>query len=234
MTTGNTSPTVKVSGIRQYLRETQGLERDVIYEVARSRRTAWILATAALLMAAMAIAALLALTPLKTVAPPIVLRVDSTTGTVAEMTTLGDVQLTPSEAEDQANIYRYVLACESYNWYSLASDYETCGALSSAEVQRQYVAQYQGKDALHNQLGSRVLIRVRVGSITPAPHGAAVIRFTVQRQHDDGIREPAQHKIATLTYSYDDAAQRRDDRWLNPRGFLVTSYRSDNDLVAQH
>ena len=77
------------SDLEKYLKETQTWETDKVQEIIKSRKTAWIIAICSFIVACMAVLAVAALTPLKTV-QPFVIRVDNATGIVDVVESLKD------------------------------------------------------------------------------------------------------------------------------------------------
>ena len=78
---------VKKEDFEQYLEETRGLERDYIGEVLKSRKSAWMVAGASIVLAFLGLGAGWA--GLSQEAPdPLILRVDNATGNVDLVTTM--------------------------------------------------------------------------------------------------------------------------------------------------
>ncbi|WP_252407265.1 VirB8/TrbF family protein, partial [Escherichia coli] len=87
-----------------------------------SQRTAWIVAGVACAIALMEAAALLALTPLKTV-EPYTLLVDRQTGYVQALKPLDAQQVSANAALTQSFLVQYVIARESFDAAALQSNY---------------------------------------------------------------------------------------------------------------
>lgn len=223
---------IKSDGLKNYLEESRGLERDYMAEVLRSRLVAWRLAIGASSLLAVALLALLFLTPLKT-NTPYVLRVDNATGHVEVLTTLRESESSYGEVVDSYFLNQYVLNREGYDYNTIQNAYNTTALLSDPEVQREYYALFEGAKARDTLLKDRAKIVVQVRSITPTPEtGTAVVRFSTQLKHSNGSVEPLHNWIATTSYTYKNATMSSMDRRINPLGFQVTSYRIDPETLT--
>ena len=223
---------IKSDGLKSYLEESRGLERDYMAEVLRSRQVAWYLAIGSSSLLAVALLALLFLTPLKT-DTPYVLRVDNATGHVEVLTTLRESESSYGEVVDSYFLNQYVLNREGYDYNTIQNAYNTTALLSDPEVQREYYAIFEGAQARDTVLKDRAKIAVQIRSITPTPEtGTAVVRFSTQLKHSNGSIEPLQNWIATTSYTYKDATMSSVDRRINPLGFQITSYRIDPETLT--
>jgi type IV secretion system protein VirB8 len=227
---------VKSDDLKSYLEESRGLERDYMAEVLHSRLIAWRLAIGSGSLLAVALLALLFLTPLKT-NTPFILRVDNATGHVEVLTTLRESESSYGEVVDSYFLNQYVLNREGYDYNTIQNSYNTTALLSDPEVQREYYALFEGVQARDKVLKDRAKIIVQIRSITPttetgSPGGTAVVRFSTQLKHNNGSMEPLQNWIATASYTYRDAVMSPEDRRINPLGFQITSYRIDPETLT--
>lgn len=223
---------IKSDGLKEYLEESRGLERDYMAEVLKSRFIAWCLAIGASALAGVALLALLFLIPLKTTIPYVV-RVDNATGHIELVTTLRTSESSYGEVVDSYFLNQYVLNREGYDYNTLQNAYNTTALLSDPEVQREYYALFEGAQARDTVLKDRTKIIVQVRSITPTPEtGIAVVRFSTQLKHNQGSIESLQNWIATIGYTYKDATMSSVDRRINPLGFQITSYRIDPETLT--
>src|SRR5690349_702890 len=197
--------------LMQYLEESRGLERDYLEELVRSRRAAWRVAAGAAVLAAAALAAVVALVPLKRV-EAFVLRVDNATGAVDLVTTLRDGQASYGEVVDRYFLNKYVLAREGYEYDTLQTAYDTTALMSSDDVQREYAALFDGPNARDKVFTNRARIVVNVRSIVPGTsRNTAVVRFARHLSHRDGSSGAEENLIATIGFRYVAVAMREQD-----------------------
>lgn len=222
---------INTAEIKHYLQESQGLERDYLSEIVRSRLIAWRLALIASIIAVGALVAVIGLTPFKEVIP-FVLRVDNATGHVDLMTTLRASEQSYGEVVDTYFLNQYVLNRESYDYGTLQTLYDLTALLSHPDIQKEYYTLFEGNDARDKKWGPNVKVRTHVRSITPNPQqGTAVVRFSTEMRHSNGVTHPLQNWIAHIGYQYVDAQMSVEDRRLNPLGFQVISYRVDPETL---
>ncbi|EJE4644418.1 type IV secretion system protein [Vibrio parahaemolyticus] len=221
---------VRADELQNYMEESRGLERDYIGELVSSRRLAWFAAAGFGVLAAMGVAAGIA--GLSQTAPdPVVLRVDNTTGAVERVEVMREVETTYGEVVDRYFLNKYVLNRESYDYDNIQISYDTTALMSSGDVQQEYYKLFQGSQARDVVLSNRARLVVSVRAIHPE-NGLATVRFTVQQVNRNGTKEPIEHLIATIGYSYVRAPMTASDRRINPLGFQVTSYRVDTETLG--
>jgi len=215
------------------LEHIRGLERDWIGELLVSRRRAWQVATAGLVLAGLAVAAVVALTPLKTAPELRVVGVDRVSGAVSYLTHLRDGEEDYGERISRYFVSQYVRACESYEWNTIQLYYDTCALLSAPEVQRAYYRRFEGSNALDKTLADRARIDVEIRAITLGPSQTATVRFTTQQRATGVPNPPTRHRIATLAYRYVNQPMTESVARANPLGFQVVSYAVDDETGVQ-
>lgn len=222
---------VKATDLQQYMNEAEGLERDLLVEIQKSKRAAWIysgiFAAFGLLGMFGGVAGLSQESP-----PPVVLRVNDTTGAVEAVNVMQESEVSYGEVVDTYFLNQYVLAREGYDWVTLQLNYDKSTLLSSPEVQREYFGLFEGSQARDVVLSNKTKILVEVRSITPDPEkGIAVIRYSTTKKSTNGIVEPTEYWVASIGYTYVSALMTAADRRINPLGFQITSYRSDPEVI---
>lgn len=221
---------IKAEQLKNYYEESRGLERDLIGEFVRSRKTAWRVATAGGIFGLLGIVC--GIVGFSQPAPsPLVLRVDNATGAVDIVTTLREHETSYGEVVDKYWLNQYVLNREAYDYNTIQMNYDTTALLSAPAVQQDYYKIYDGSNARDRVLGNKARITVRVRSIQTNGRGQATVRFTTQQHNANGTTEQPEHQIATIGYTYIGAPMRSSDRLLNPLGFQVTSYRADPEIL---
>ena len=216
------------------LARTRGIERDFITELLLSRRKAWWVAAGAGVLSLASILAVAALTPLKEAPELHVVRVDNATGMIENVTQLNDAKEDYGERIARFFIHQYVLACESYDWYTIQNLYDRCALFSSPAVQRDYYQKFKGENALDKRYADHTHVRVNVRSITLGPNQSATVRFTRRTENtmNQAVGQP-EHLLATLAYGYIDADLSEAIGRENPLGFQVLSYTTDVEVGAK-
>lgn len=219
--------------VERYLRETQGLERDLIAEIGASKRMAW-RAVHCLTVATVASWMAFAVYVAKTSAPipPVVIKVNDMTGASEVMTTIPIIGQSMGEVVDGYWATNYVIHRESYDWDTIAFDHRLTRLMSTEEAAREYVEKFKGDQALDKTIGDKARDVVNIVSSHVDPDkGIATVRYTKQRWNRDGTKGDLDHRFVTIAYRYANAPMKADDRQIDPVGFQVTSWRSDTEVV---
>jgi type IV secretion system protein VirB8 len=221
--------------VEKYRAERRGLEVDVLDEVLLSRRRAWQVASGFGALAAVAF--IMAGGTVLRYSQPIpehMLWMNKDTGEVQQValmrgeTTYGDVI-------DSYWVSRYVVHHESYDFYSAQADYDAVGLMSSGQVADDYQQRYRGTDAMDKRLGDSENTVVHVTSvILDREHGIATVRYTTTKKYRQRpLPEPTQYWIATVAYKYVVSPMTATQRYINPLGFCVTSFRTNAESVGK-
>lgn len=221
---------VTTPDLKAYFAEARRWDQDRLAEAQRSRRLAWIIATAACLLALAAVGAVAALAPLKSV-EPFVVRVDRATGAVEVMSGLTG-ELTPDEAVSKYFLARYVRAREGWLAASAAEDFGQVAILSAPIEQRRFAELYRATNPASPQttLGREAIAEVEVRAISFINREVASVRFRRTVRRAQGA--VAEDWVATIGFTYTKAPMREADRLRNPLGFQVTSYRADPEVAS--
>lgn len=218
-----------------YHDECKGLERDYIGEIIKSRLGAWRVASVASLVAIVAVVAA-AFAFSRPSPEPLVVLLDKVSGTQQLLTSLREVEITQRNATDMAEVYRYVLDYESYDWHTVQSTYDLTGLKSSPSVARDYAARFEGAEALDVTLGQEWRIVPDIISIDRRSAnengGTAFIRFQTQKVKSDGTRTAPIVFAAEIAFEYGNVPLSVSERYRNYLGFHVTSYRPTRELLT--
>jgi type IV secretion system protein VirB8 len=215
-----------------YYAEAESWASDRQDALRASRRTAWIVAAAALAVALLEGLALLLLTPLKTVVPYTLL-VDRNTGFVQTLEPLDPAKVAADTALTQSFLVQYVIARESFDIDTLQADYRKVGLWSAEQARSGYVAGMQISSpqsplALYPRT---TVVETRVKSVSPVGRNVAMVRFDTVRRDAGGRVEPARPWVAVIRYRYSGEPLRLEDRMINPLGFQVLRYRRDAEAL---
>lgn len=229
----------------------KALSQSINYEVSladlarRSERRAWFVAGSATVLAALLAAGYLIMLPLKERTPFLVMA-DAYTGTakVARLTSgLSGSSITGNQAINRSNIAHYITSRESYDYDLLnARDWRVVYTMSSEAVSAVYRAGYaaNNRESPIALYGKSNAIRVNIISITPSTEGwfgkegGATVRFQrVLVNKTNGSTRILDTRTAALQYTYnEDLPLSEEQRFDNPLGFQVTSYRVERELIS--
>jgi len=197
-----------------------------------SRKVAWIVASAAAVIAVCEAVALIALAPLKTVVPYTLL-VDRHTGFVEALKPLDANTVAPDKALTQSFLVQYVIARESFDYDALQSNYRKTVLWSADPARADYVSsvQYSNPGSPLARFPRTTAVDTRVKSVSPLGAGAALVRFETQRRDAGAQVQPPRAWVAVIRYRFSGEPMTREDRFVNPLGFQVLRYRRDAEAL---
>ncbi len=197
-----------------------------------SRRTAWIVASVALVVVVLEAVALMLLTPLKTV-EPYTLMVDRNTGFVQALKPINAVKIAPDTALTQSFLVQYVIARESFDADALQDSYRKVLLWSADQARADYMTSVQASNPASPlaRLPRTTIIETRVKSVSPLGGNAALVRFETQRRDVGRQIGLVRAWVAVIRYRFSTEPLQQSDRFLNPIGFQVLRYRKDQEQV---
>jgi type IV secretion system protein VirB8 len=215
-----------------YYAEAASWNRDRVQSAQTSHRIAWVIAGAAALIAVLEAIALVLLTPLKTV-EPYTLMVDRTTGYVQALKPLDQAKIAPDSALTQSFLVQYVVGRESFDTATLNADYRKIALFSADAARAGYLQtmQVSSPESPLVRYPRTTTIEVRVKSVSPIGTNAALVRFDTIRSDANGGAQAPRPWVAVIRYRYSTSPMSVDDRYVNPLGFQVTSYRKDPEAL---
>lgn len=215
-----------------YYEDGASWERDTYRQMRASRLRAWCVAGAACLITLIALVALLLLLPLKQFAP-YVITVDRSSGYVELAPSLAHGEISQDEAITQANLVQYVIKRETYD-PATNQDFYHHVTLFSEEKALQSFQQLWSRAHPANPAsiyGDRAQVRITIKSITFLNDRTAAVRFL--RRESEANRSRDGHYVALLSFRYVNKPTRLKDRFTNPLGFVVSSYRVDQEFLEE-
>lgn len=217
--------------LKAYFAEAASWDHERLIAANRSKRLAWIVAGVAGGLAITGVAAVAMLTPLKTVAP-YVITVDKATG-ASEITSSmsGDKQITYNEAVSKYFLADYVRNREGWIPQARQEFFEGVLAMSSRDEQARWTAFYSKDNPKSPQSTFTDLdtVFVAIKSVTFVSDKVAQIRFTKTLQRGATVTDtPA---IATVTFNTTDTPTTEQQRFKNPLGLEVQTYRADLEVT---
>ncbi|MBV7266259.1 virB8 family protein [Erythrobacter ani] len=212
----------------------QSWETSVNDDLKRSKNRAWIVAIIAALVALIEALALVFLIPLKTV-EPYTLLVDRQTGNVQTLAPLDAQLVAPDAALTRSFLVQYVLARESFTAPTMQDDYRKVSLWSTPSVQQSYARAMDANNPISPlaYLSRGSVIKTEIKSVSNLGQGRAMVRFVTTRIDQGASQQLAQHWVAVIGYEFTGAAMSHADRYVNPLGFQVTSYRKDAETLPE-
>ncbi|HEX2653207.1 MAG TPA: VirB8/TrbF family protein [Xanthobacteraceae bacterium] len=206
---------------------------DRLLQVDRSKRTAWRIAGLMGVIAILEAIALSALVPLRTVVPMAVL-VDRQTGYATTVDPAKSTNIAPDAALTRSHLAQYVMARETVDRSSVAADYRKVVLWSADAARRTYLNAMKPDNPLnpYARVPRGTTVRTMVRSVSPLEAGRALVRFDVMIGSDDG-QSSRQPFVAVIGYRYRERILSEADRFINPLGFEVTSYRRNAETPAE-
>jgi len=220
-----------------YLTEAASWDADRAAQIRRSRRTAWWVAAGGWSCAVASGIALMVLMPLKRV-EPFVIRVDNTTGLVDVVPIyVGSADM--PEAVTRYFLDHYVTVCERFNFSTAESDYEECGAFHTPQRNQAWYAAWNKTNPLSPlnayRDGTSVQAQVTSVSFFKRSNGVtdlAQVRYVKAKRPAGGTEEQKSYWIATVQYSFAEAAKDPKTRRWNPLGFKIIDFRSEPEAMG--
>ena len=206
---------------------------DVHGSLRASRRVAWIVAAAAGVVAALEALALAGLAPLKTVVP-YTIEVDRQTGYVQMVKGLQPGPLSETSAVTQSFLVQYVIARETFDAADLRENYRKVTLWSAGEARNSYENDMRKTNPSSplNLYTPTTIVSTTIDSVSLLTSTTALVRFETQRRDSGGALTPQGSFVAVMAFRYTGAPMRMEDRFINPLGFQVISYRRDSDSAG--
>lgn len=218
--------------LRVYFDEARSWNADRLASAQRSRRLAWAVAASASLLACLAVGAVAALAPLKTV-EPFVVRVDRASGAVDVMSALTSTSpVTYDEAVTKHFLAQYVRAREAWLAPAAESNFRQVSIMSTPAEQQRWSDVFRPTNPASPQVlyGPATEAQVEIRAISFVSRSVANVRF--RREIRRAGQVETSDWIATAAFAYTRAPMAEADRLRNPLGFQVTSYRADPEVVG--
>ena len=230
-----TPPGVPPNGVAaraHYYEAASTWAQDTHETLRRSRRTAWIVAGIAVGIAAIQAVALVVLVPLKQTMP-YTITVDRETGYVQTTRGVNLGTLSETEAVAQSFVVQYVLARETFDAADYRELYRKTLAWSQGTAETDYLRDWDktNPNGIQSRVSPNTRIQVTVKSVTILGPRSAMIRFDTERSEGGGGPGMRQPWVASVVYSFSNKPINEQDRYLNPLGFQISSYRRDAETT---
>lgn len=224
-----------VRAAQAFTKAAEDFEASKIEEVKKSRKLAWWIAGAGAAIGTVGVITALVAILLRTEPEPVVLKVAQDTGATTVLRSVRDASDHYDEVVNKYWLAQYVRACESYDWATIQSDFDSCKLMSADNVAVEYEAKVKAPNSPLNVLKNAGKIAVHIESISFLNDNTAQVRFTSQKLSPAGENNdnsPLQKWISTVAYEFKPKQQMTDQqRLVNPLGFKAASYRADPEVV---
>lgn len=203
--------------------------QDNYHSAIRSRNRAYVLCMFLLLLSAASVFSVAALAPLKEVKTNIVL-IDSVHGVVTSIQEGTDLEnIKARYAVTQSMLYRYVIARETYDAADYQVKYDLVRKMSAEIPRNEYEQRMKSAASPISVLGRNGTRRVHIQAVSQLTDTTSQVRFTTEDSFGGGTPRPSRPWIAIISYEYINTPTGIQDRLENPLGFMVTSYRIDQE-----
>ncbi len=220
---------VEKKAYTQYLAEARSWETSKVQALERSKKLAWMVTSASVLLAMLALLAVMLLTPLKTV-QPYVIRVDNSTGAVDVVKTMADAKTNYDEAINKYFTQWYVRWREGYSRQLAKEYYNNVGVMSSSIEQQRYLSFFspQNPESPLNLYRDAGIVNIKIKSTSFIGRDIALVRY-VKEVVQGGNAPVVTHWAATIRFRYEGKPMAESVSAINPLGFQVLEYRNDPD-----
>jgi type IV secretion system protein VirB8 len=225
---------VEKKDFAKYLVEARSWENDKVRNLEVSKRTAWIVALVASILAAISIVTVALLTPIQRV-DAYVVKVDSGTGLVNVVKQLQNGDTNYDEAINKYFTQWYVRWREGFVQERAQEFYYNVGLMSAYAEQSRYLKQYDPGNSSSPlniyKRGGRSQITIK-STVFDAP-GAARVQF-IKEEDWGGKDQKVSQWTAIIFYKFTGAPMSDKDREINPLGFQVINYTVSQDKPAEN
>lgn len=202
------------------------------YESVFVSRNRWLVtAILALGLALVQAIALIALVPLKTSVPFLIKQ--EVSGAVTTLIPLqGDSGVTYEESVRKYFLAGYVVHRETYDPADLAENYKAVTLMTAADPRREFersISQANPRSPIA-MYGTRAKRWIRIKSLSFLNDHLAQVRFC-STEKSGSSADLESDWTAIIGFQFGKAPALEPERLINPLGFLVTSYRIDQEVV---
>lgn len=222
---------------KQFTEAAKQFENSRMAENEKSKKLAWRITFGSCLLTSLSIVAIVGLTPLKETVP-VIHRVDASTGKVDVVNVIKDAQAGYGEVVDKYNLAKYVEYREGYDWFTVQTTFNNTMLMSNNDERNRLNNLFQSPSAPYKQYGQKNRVLIKVNNVAFIGNYQAQVRYEKITEPSNGGNfsqamgavEPApkvERYIATISYEYINAPKKEEERYVNPLGFTVVSYRTD-------
>lgn len=224
---------VEKKDFEKYLGEARSWEVNRQQQNNASKKLAWIIAGIA---SVVAVGNSMTSTVLATREPdpPVVLRVNETTGTVDMIERLRGGDTTYDEVVNKYWTEAYIRFREGYLRAVADENYNAVGLMSCASEAKKYADWFSPKSASSplNLYGETTKVKINIKGTSFIKPNVALTRFTKEVERPGTEKPEVTHWAATTVFKYSGAPMKEKDRRVNPLGYQACEYRLDPDAAT--
>lgn len=216
--------------LRKYFEDGETWDQELFANMLQSKTRAWLVAFFCMGITTLSLLTLVLLLPLKTFAPYVV-TVDKSTGYVEVTKGLYDANLTPDDAVTESNLVRYISTRESYNPSVLRENYDLVSLMSAGMALKEFQQLWDGKnpDNPSVKMGKQASVDIEIKSVAFLNEKTAAVRFRRKYRESDQVKTSDWN--AVVDFQYVRKSMKMEDRFQNPLGFQITSYRVNPEAI---
>ena len=184
------------------------------------------------LIAVTAVGAVWYLLPLRTL-KPVVVTIDSRTGLVTAVQQYENgAKLMENEAIVQSYLYRYAIARLTYDpTVDLNRNYDIVRVMTASEANNEFENEISNSNpnSPANVFKTSTIRSVHVSSVSPLSKDTAQVRLSTALKRNGNQSESEKFWVAVIRYRFTNAPLEIQERFENPLGFQVVSFRLDQE-----
>lgn len=210
-------------------------EKEVFLSLEKRVRRYRAVAIVATSLAILLTISVILMLPLKDV-KPIVVTVDKHTGLANVESSLGNIELDDEEALTQAYIYQYIRDLETYDSTDQAERINAVFGRTQGSARLRMQEVFTMENPLNPQriYGGSGRVKVRFKSIVLTSANTAQVRIELEQRLNSRANAKTVPAVVTMSFGYDRSkTPSLEQRWSNPVGFFVDSYRIDQENLSR-
>lgn len=203
------------------------------YRLAKKSSERWrILSFIFATITILSVIGLVSLIPLKK-AVPYVIKVDQSTGIVEIIEPLEQGEVPQDEALTKYFIVKYLNAREQYDFQRAEKDYVVVSKMSSSRVFQQYASEFNptNENSPLNIYADNATVTIHIRDVIFLDSDTAIIH--IKRSVNKFDEKKESYWVISLSFQYVLNPKSESDRFINPLGFQVTSYRIDPEVIEE-
>ena len=214
----------------EYYKQGATWDQEIIANALLSKKRAWIFAFLCMGISVLSLLTLILILPLKTF-EPYVITVDRSTGYLEVAKGLNDTTLSQDEAITEANLVKYVSLREQYNPAILEQNYEAVSMMSDEKALKEYRELWAETNPNNpsRRLRNKGSIDIKIKSVSFITDKTASVRFLREVREND--RTKVSEWNAVIQFRYSQKPMQMKDRFSNPLGFQVITYRVNPEVL---